>query len=165
MLRHFCQHFHGSLIHGILSRFNDWIQNANHRIKGQHAGHCSCTGFGRSLHLQYNIFCKKTGTVFENRRKSLTSQHCERSELRLHIGQKWSIWREYRNTIEIIKLTSFSSSRCASSTLRIISSQKPWKLEIRDSCLSISVNAPKTKARVEPTWSLRFSNNSLSTSL
>ena len=63
------------------------------------------------------------------------------------------------------KLTSFSSSRCASSTLRIMSSQKPWKLEIRDSCLSISVNAPKTKARVEPTWSLRFSSNSLNTSL
>ena len=28
-------------------------------------------------------------TVFENRRKSLTSQHCERSELRLFSGQKF----------------------------------------------------------------------------
>ena len=29
-----------------------------------------------------NVFCSKT-TMFENHRKSLT-QHCERSELRLH---------------------------------------------------------------------------------
>ena len=64
-----------------------------------------------------------------------------------------------------IRLTSFSSSRWASRTFKMMSSVKPWKLEINGSCLSISVRTPKTKARVEPTSSERFSNNSLKTSL
>ena len=62
-------------------------------------------------------------------------------------------------------LTSFSSSRWASRTFKMMSSVKPWKLEINGSCLSISVRTPKTRARVEPTSSERFSNNSLKTSL
>ena len=62
-------------------------------------------------------------------------------------------------------LTSFSSSRWASRTFKIMSSVNPWKLEIKDSCLSISVRTPNTRALVDPISSERFSSNSLKTSL
>ena len=67
--------------------------------------------------------------------------------------------------VNYLKLTSFSSSRWASRTFKIMSSVKPWKLTIKDSCLSISVSAPKTMARVDPTSSDKFSKSSLKTSL
>ena len=46
-----------------------------------------------------------------------------------------------------------------------MSSVNPWKLEIKDSCLSISVRTPNTRALVDPISSERFSSNSLKTSL
>ena len=75
----------------------------------------------------------------------------------------------FKNFLEIIlgvsKLTSFSESLCASRTLRMMSSVKLWKLEINSFCFSISVRTPKTRARVAPTSSERFSNRSRRTVL
>lgn len=65
----------------------------------------------------------------------------------------------------IFCITSFSSSRWASKTLRMMSSVNPWKLEIKGSCFSISVRTPNTMALVAPTLSERFSKSSLKTSL
>ena len=75
----------------------------------------------------------------------------------------------FKNFYEVIlgdsKLTSFSESLCASRTLRMMSSVKLWKLEINSFCFSISVRTPKTRARVAPTSSERFSNRSRRTVL
>ena len=39
---------------------------------------------------------------------------------------------------------------------------KAWKPPIRESCFNISVNTPKTRARLDPSLSSRFSSRTLS---
>ena len=69
-----------------------------------------CTISSEYIGLWKRWHYKEKDTVFENRRKSLISQHCERSELRLHFGQKLlknakngQFWRVFENVKLAVK--------------------------------------------------------------